>query len=512
MANGNGGASAPPAVLAAVERGESVIPVNGSKKALFSWKRYQEQPASADEVCKWAKNSSCTGFAVVTGAVSGLVILDFDDADGIALCRRLELEPHVQTPSGGYHVRFRHPGFKVATQNSETTKRLQERWHGCDIRADGGYAVEWGRIKAGEYRALRDLAEAEDLERLPRELLIDLGIAETGTPAPPTEPDERRKVRHPGRHAYLLGIAGAMRGRGEEERAVLAELRRVNKLDCDPPKPDQEVVALAKDVAARYEPDPDRFRVTFTDDRTPKLVLPKIPPRDDTPGLCGWLTSVFHLDPDHPVTAAVQHGPRGPDGHVQVRRAGLPSIFFEPAGSVSTARRLLTQLGWQLEPTDSEPYGFRDEHARRIAHVLRLLCGASQEGFEIAEAWGVVVTFMNDAIEVEGFSTYGATGQRYEAVCALRSDVNEATGRTYGPARYLLDTETGEYVVRVGDLQRTARAAVGSSLPRGWVDSRMELLGWKRLTLEGRSAPGHAAGVHARCSVYRGLLAGDDDG
>ena len=41
-------------------------------------------------------------------------------------------------------MRFGHPGYKVDTLNSETSKLLQERWHGLDIRADGGYAVEWG--------------------------------------------------------------------------------------------------------------------------------------------------------------------------------------------------------------------------------------------------------------------------------------------------------------------------------------------------------------------------------
>ena len=62
------------AVLAAVERGESVIAVNGSKKPWYPWKRYQETRATADEVRAWAKDRRCSGFAVVTGAISGLVV------------------------------------------------------------------------------------------------------------------------------------------------------------------------------------------------------------------------------------------------------------------------------------------------------------------------------------------------------------------------------------------------------------------------------------------------------
>jgi uncharacterized protein YjiS (DUF1127 family) len=512
-------------VLAAVDRGESVIAVNEHKKTWYPWKPYQETRATPDQIRAWAKDQRCAGFAVITGAISGLMVGDFDVPDGVVLCEELKLRPHVRTPSGGGHVRFGHPGFPVKTQNSEVTKRLQERWHGLDVRGDGGYAVEWGRNTQGEYRALRELSELEDLDQLPDQLLADLGISEngaepdvaaqgTGIPEPATEPDERVKIRHPGRYAHLFHLGCAMRGRGEDDKAILKELRRVNKAECEPPKPDDAVAALAKDVAARYEPDGDRFEVTWTKDKTPKLILPRIPDHEDTEGLCGWLTSVFRLDSSHPVVGAVHQGLRGPDGQVEVRRRNELSIRFEPAGIVSTARRLLTQLGWQLQPTDGEPYGFRDEHARRIAHVLRLLCGLKRNTDERDIAEGVVIEFMSDAEELEGYTTYGTTAQRYEAACALRGEVSEATGRMIGLPRYLVDENTGEYVVRAGDLQRAARIHTGTSLPNGWVDARMELIGWKRIVLEGHSLPGRKGretGHHARCKAYRGLLPGGDD-
>ena len=138
------------AVLEAVERGESVLAVNGQKKPWYAWKRYQEIPADRDQIEAWAMSRDCAGFAVVTGAVSGLVVLDFDDADGIALCERLGLRAAPSDAmSGGFHVRFRIPASRVKTLNSETGKALQSRWHGLDIRADGGYAVEWGRNNGG---------------------------------------------------------------------------------------------------------------------------------------------------------------------------------------------------------------------------------------------------------------------------------------------------------------------------------------------------------------------------
>ena len=134
---------------------------------------------------------------------------------------------------------------------------------------------------------------------------------------------------------------------------------------------------------------------------------------------------------------------------------------------------------------------------------MRLLCGIERD----------LIAFLGEAEPIEGLTTHGTTGQRFEAALALRGEIGELTGRLISPGRYLIDADTGELVIRVGDLHRAARAVVGSSLPRGWVDGRMALLGWERVRLEGHSLPGREgrrSGEHARCNVYRGILADDD--
>jgi hypothetical protein len=237
-------------------------------------------------------------------------------------------------------------------------------------------------------------------------------------------------------------------------------------------------------------------------------VLPDVPAHDDIAGLCAWLTAVLRLGMEHPVTGAVHQGLRGAEGHVEVRRAGAPSIRFEPAGAIGTSRRMLSTLGWQLQPTDSEPYGFRDEHCRRIAHVLRLLCGAVAEATEVQETAGIVGTFLGGAVAVEEYTVYGTGAQRYEAAMALQRDLDANTGRPLGPPRYLIDSNTGELVIRTSDLQDAARRHVGSSLARGWLDARMDSLGWERHTLDGHALDGRAGrhSHHARSVVYCGHL------
>jgi hypothetical protein len=178
-----------------------------------------------------------------------------------------------------------------------------------------------------------------------------------------------------------------------------------------------------------------------------------------------------------------------------------------------TARKLLPTMGPQLLPTDGQPYGFKDEHARTIAYVAHLLCGAHATATEADETIGVVGTFMADATAVEGHTTYGTGAQRYEAAAALQRDVDDLSGRPLGPARFLIDSDTGELVIRVSDLQAAARRHVGSSLPRGWLDGRLDSLGWERRTLDGRAVDGRAGrhSSHARVYVYRGHLPAVED-
>jgi hypothetical protein len=154
---------------------------------------------------------------------------------------------------------------------------------------------------------------------------------------------------------------------------------------------------------------------------------------------------------------------------------------------------------------------FRAGHCRQIAFVIEALCDTSRAESEESETFGIIGTFLHAAVAVEGMTTRGNTAQRYEAAVALRRDVDDVTGRAVGPARYLLDGD--ELVIAVSDLADAARRHVGSSLPRGWLDARIEGIGWERITLAGYAQPGRSGrrGPHARLFAYRGTLPNDED-
>ncbi|MFL5626274.1 MAG: phage/plasmid primase, P4 family [Ktedonobacteraceae bacterium] len=177
--------------LDACERlGWSMIPLDDDKRPCktgnkhpggnakrIGWKHNQELRATPGDIKNWNHRYHPSAFAVVTGEISGLVILDFDGVQGRATMEQLGLNPHVRTGSGGFHVYFKHPGWSVKTLNHKSSKDRPwaKLYPGLDVRGDGGYAAFCGKNTSGPYEWLRD-PEPDDLSILPNELRALLGL------------------------------------------------------------------------------------------------------------------------------------------------------------------------------------------------------------------------------------------------------------------------------------------------------------------------------------------------
>jgi hypothetical protein len=131
------------AALAYCRHGWSVIPVAvAGKRALVPWKPWQQMPPGPDQLATWWQRWPAANLAVITGRVSGLVVIDIDLRHrGHGALTELETthgdlpwSAVVETPSGGWHVYVAHPGGRVA--NSASRIGL-----GVDIRGDGGLAL-----------------------------------------------------------------------------------------------------------------------------------------------------------------------------------------------------------------------------------------------------------------------------------------------------------------------------------------------------------------------------------
>ncbi|AFZ69768.1 bifunctional DNA primase/polymerase [Deinococcus peraridilitoris] len=111
---------------------------DGRRKWVATWMAFRERLPTQSELHDWFITHGAQGMAMVTGEISGLVALDFDKGAGVKAMHRLGIEPHVRSASGGYHAYVRHPGWPVATTNSNSKQSLPA---GVDVRGDGGLVV-----------------------------------------------------------------------------------------------------------------------------------------------------------------------------------------------------------------------------------------------------------------------------------------------------------------------------------------------------------------------------------
>ncbi len=117
------------------ERGWSIVPLGcRSKRPTQRWERFQTTHAGVHELRYWFERNADRNVGIVTGAVSGLLVLDVDgDAGATSIdAKPIPATPTVQTGKGR-HYYFAHPGGTIPN-----AVRIMP---GVDVRADGGYVV-----------------------------------------------------------------------------------------------------------------------------------------------------------------------------------------------------------------------------------------------------------------------------------------------------------------------------------------------------------------------------------
>lgn len=116
--------------------GLSIIPTKADKTPyLNSWKEYQEKKPSNEQILGWWNKWPDANPAVVTGKVSGLVVLDLDSKHNRS-SKEFNIPATACAKSGnnGEHFFFKHPGVFVENKSAISGP-------GVDIRADGGYIL-----------------------------------------------------------------------------------------------------------------------------------------------------------------------------------------------------------------------------------------------------------------------------------------------------------------------------------------------------------------------------------
>jgi hypothetical protein len=168
--------------------GFSVLVVGSDKRPIGSWKARQQVRAGPDLIREWFYDRPSANIGIVTGGVSGLVVIDIDNAaaETYAAGRGAPTTPTVRTCKGK-HLYYRYPDGR--------TIKNKQALHGCaglDIRGEGGYVVAPPSLHPEGVRYEWEIPLTEELAPLP---------AWVWEPPPPP----------PGReHAYL---EAAIRGK-----------------------------------------------------------------------------------------------------------------------------------------------------------------------------------------------------------------------------------------------------------------------------------------------------------
>ena len=247
-------------------RGWSIIPIKpGDKRPLVRWEQFQHRPPGAAEVCDWFRAWPDAGIGIVTGTVSGLVVLDVDVRHGgdVALQQlkrehgRLPTTVECRTGGGGRHLYFAHPGGLVRNKVGLAP--------GIDIRADGGYVVAPPSLHASGLRYVWADGRAPDnigIAPLPdwlRRYAIDEPMRR-GYPIAHWRRLVSEGVPAGERNNTLASLAGHLLRHRLDAAVVMELLLCWNRTRCRPPLEDEEVAAVVTSISRLHARDEEAHR------------------------------------------------------------------------------------------------------------------------------------------------------------------------------------------------------------------------------------------------------------
>jgi len=125
--------------------GLALIPTDtATKRPALSWKRFQTEKPTREELAGWFPTNGSNQAAIVTGAVSGVVVVDADSDEALDFVKEsLPATPLVVKTARGRHFYYRHPGHSVGNKAHVRTAAGELA---LDLRADGGYAIAPGSL------------------------------------------------------------------------------------------------------------------------------------------------------------------------------------------------------------------------------------------------------------------------------------------------------------------------------------------------------------------------------
>ena len=219
------------------ERGFSVIPIiKDDKKCPISWKKYQNEKATDDELIQWFQNQS-HDIGIVTGAISQLTVIDLDqhgDDDGIATSKEKKLQLPMTSTRKTPH------GMHVFTKYNPSTAQTQGKLPGIDVRNDGGYIVFFRQ--SGGYEWIDD----GQMQRYDNRLFHSEVRNQRES-----VPEATRMIPKGKRHQEIIKVVAKLKKGGFSEDEAIRQTQNWNRTECNPPESEYEIVTQVRDIYLR---------------------------------------------------------------------------------------------------------------------------------------------------------------------------------------------------------------------------------------------------------------------
>ncbi len=253
----------------------SVIPMRASdKRPLIKWLKYQRRSATENEINEWYQQWASANVGIVTGAISGLVVLDIDPRHGgeqslaqwEKVYESLPLTLEVRTGGGGRHVYFKHPGDVIHNRVGIAP--------GIDLRGDGGCVVAPPSIHSSG-KAYTWVSGHEPgkvvLAELPGWLLR---LLRSDAKSPGYSQEHWRQLVRKGvdegeRNNTIASLSGHLLSHDVDPDVVKELLFCWNRIRCSPPLDDDEVIQTVLSISRLHRQDlPKKPLSTGPDDKS----------------------------------------------------------------------------------------------------------------------------------------------------------------------------------------------------------------------------------------------------
>lgn len=243
--------------------GYSVVPIRHKDKyPTIRWEQLTKQAANEGLLKQWAARSPLN-IGIITGEISGLVVVDVDTTKGgdhEPILEKYPTDMVVRTGSGGYHLYYEY--------TPEWSGNRTNVVPGVDIRSNGGLVVappslhasggtyEWvrrgapgklGPLTTGRHNQGIALETPEDIDEQDDEAEEDEEF-DTASTDKWLARDSKHGVKEGGRNDTLAKHAGYLAGKGVALDYALEQCRIFNASKFSPPLPDEEVETTVRSV------------------------------------------------------------------------------------------------------------------------------------------------------------------------------------------------------------------------------------------------------------------------